>query len=160
MAEAEANLAPSSNRRLWFYVPWTAPEVTPLIEAAAGNGSRLARNDALDRFDILPLLVATDGVVEALGMDRRQVRPNLCIADVEGRAERDWAGRRLRAGEAIIGLHSLRGRCVMTTYDPETLRQDPSVLRRIVKELGGRLGLNAYVVKGGRIAAGDPVELL
>lgn len=95
--------------------PWTAPEVAELIQAAAGAGTRLARNDQLDRFDVLPLLVATDGIVEALGMDRRRFRPNLYIAGVEGRAERDWAGRQLRAGEAIIGLHSLRGRCVMTT---------------------------------------------
>ncbi len=87
-------------------------------------------------------------------------RPNLYITGVERGAEREWAGRRLRAGEAIIGLHSLRGRCVMTTYDPETLQQDPSVLRRIVKDLGGRLGLNAYVEKGGRVAVGDPIELL
>jgi uncharacterized protein YcbX len=139
---------------------WTAPEVAPLIEAAAGRGSRLARSDGLDRFDVLPLLVATDGVVEGLGMDRRRFRPNLYITGVPGKAERDWAGRHLWAGEAIIGLHSLRGRCVMTTYDPETLEGDPTVLRRVVKELGGRLGLNAYVVKGGRIAVGDPVELL
>lgn len=140
--------------------PWTAPEVAELIQAAAGAGTRLARNDQLDRFDVLPLLVVTDGVVEALGMDHRRFRPNLYIAGVEALAEGNWAGRQLRAGEAVIALHSLRGRCVMTTYDPDTLQQDLSVLRRVVKDLDGRLGLNAYVLKGGRIAVGDPVELL
>jgi hypothetical protein len=48
----------------------------------------------------------------------------------------------------------------MTTYDPDTLEQDPGVLRRIVREMGGRLALDSYVVQAGRVAVGDPVELL
>src|SRR5688500_9501249 len=32
--------------------PWTAPEVTAAIEAAAGAGARLARDDGPDRFDV------------------------------------------------------------------------------------------------------------
>ena len=48
----------------------------------------------------------------------------------------------------------------MTTYDPDTLAHNPTVLRRIVQEMGGRLALDSYVVRGGRIALGDPVDLL
>ena len=140
--------------------PWTAPEVGAAIEAAAGPGARLVRHDGPDRFDVLPLLVATDGAVDALGFDRRRFRPNLLVAGVNGLAEREWPGRRARVGEAIIGFKKLRGRCVMTTYDPDTLEQDPTVLRRIVQEMGGRLALDTYVVRGGRVAVGDPVELL
>ena len=139
---------------------WTAPEVAAAIEAAAGPGARLVRHDGPDRFDVLPLLVATDGAVNALGLDRRRFRPNILVAGVEGLAERDWPGRRARVGEAIIGFKKLRGRCVMTTYDPDTLEHDPTVLRRIVKEMGGRLALDSYVVRGGRVTVGDPVELL
>ena len=140
--------------------PWTAPEVAAAIEVAAGPGARLVRHDGPDRFDVLPLLVATDGAVNALGLDRRRFRPNILVAGGEGLAERDWPGRRARVGEAIIGFKKLRGRCVMTTYDPDTLEQDPTVLRRIVREMGGRLALDTYVVQGGRVAVGDPVELL
>jgi len=140
--------------------PWTAPEVGAAIEASAGPGARLVRHDGPDRFDVLPLLVATDGAVDALGFDRRRFRPNLLVAGVNGLAEREWPGRRARVGEAIIGFKKLRGRCVMTTYDPDTLEQDPTVLRRIVQEMGGRLALDTYVVRGGRVAVGDPVELL
>ena len=139
---------------------WTVPEVGAAIEAAAGPGARLVRDDGPDRFDVLPLLVATDGAVNALGLDRRRFRPNILVAGVDGLAERDWPGRRARVGGAIIGFKKLRGRCVMTTYDPDTLEQDPTVLRRIVQEMGGRLALDTYVVRGGRVAAGDPVELL
>jgi hypothetical protein len=141
-------------------VPWTAPEVAKAIEAIAGPGARLAHDDGPHRFDVLPLLVATDGAIDALGLDRRRFRPNILVAGVDGLAERDWPGRRARIGEAIIAFEKLRGRCVMTTYDPETLEQDLSVLRRIVQEMGGRLALDSYVVQAGRVSVGDPVELL
>ena len=48
----------------------------------------------------------------------------------------------------------------MTTYDPDTLRQDRSVLKRIVDELDGRMALDFSIVKAGFIREGDPVELL
>jgi len=140
--------------------PWTAPEVAKAIEAIAGPGARLARDDGPHRFDVLPLLVATDGAINALGLDRRRFRPNILVAGVDGLAERTWPGRRARVGAAIVAFDKLRGRCVMTTYDPDTLEQDPAVLRRIVQEMGGRLALDSYVVQAGRVSVGDPVELL
>jgi hypothetical protein len=47
----------------------------------------------------------------------------------------------------------------MTTYDPDSLEQAPNVLRRIVDELGGRLGLDCAVVAGGILEEGAPVFL-
>jgi hypothetical protein len=74
--------------------------------------------------------------------------------------ERNWPGRCLRIGDVVLGLDSLRGRCVMTTFDPDTLKQDLQVLRSIVDRFGGTLALNASVVWGGRVRQGDVVELL
>ena len=141
-------------------LPWTAPEVADAIHGAAGAAARLVRNDGPERFDVLPLLIATDGAIGHLGVDRRRFRPNILIEGVEGLAEQAWPGGSLRIGETVIGVKKRRGRCVMTTYDPDTLEQDPSVLRRVIRELGGRLGLDCYVVRGGRLAVGDHVELL
>jgi hypothetical protein len=141
-------------------LPWTAPEVADAIRAAAGPSARLVRDDGPGRFDVLPLLVATDGAIGHLGVDRRRFRPNILIEGVEGLAEREWPGRSLRIGEAIIGVKKRRGRCVMTTYDPDTLEQDPSVLNRVVREMEGRLGLDCYVIQGGRLAVGDRVVVL
>jgi uncharacterized protein YcbX len=140
--------------------PWALPEVGRDVEAAAGPGSRLVREEGLDRFDILPLLVATDGAVLALGHDRRRLRPNLLVGGVAGLAEREWEGRTLRVGPVLIALEDLRERCVMTTYDPDTQVQDVEVLRKIRREFGGRLALNARVLQGGQIGTGDPVELV
>jgi len=45
----------------------------------------------------------------------------------------------------------------MTTFDPDTQVQDVEVLLKIRREFGGRLALNARVVRPGTIAVGDPV---
>lgn len=140
--------------------PWDAKEVALEVEEAAGAGTRLVRSDAADRFDVLPLLVTTDGMFAAVGYDQRRFRPNLVIAGVEGLSERQWEGARLRINQSVIGMDNLRGRCIMTTYDPDTGEQDVNVLRRIQREFGGVLGLNSYVITPGRVAVGDPVELL
>jgi len=138
---------------------WRLPDVAADVEAAAGPGTRLVRDDALERFDVLPLLVATDGAIASLGYDRRRFRPNLVIAGVPGLAERDWEGRTLRIGDALIGVVSLRQRCIMTTFDPDTAEQDTEVLLRIHRELDGSFALDCEVVKLGTLRIGDAVEL-
>ena len=77
------------------------------------------------------------------------------------RASPNASGRReLRIGEVVIALDSLRGRCPMTTVDPDTLARDPEVLKDIGRRFGGRLALNADVVRGGTIRVGDAVTLV
>ncbi len=138
---------------------WTLPGVAADVEAAAGTGAHLVRDEALERFDVLPLLVATDGAIASLGYDRRRFRPNLLIGGVVGLAEREWEGRRLRVGGAVIGAVSLRDRCIMTTFDPDTAEQDVEVLHRIHRELGGQLALDCEVLQPGTVRVGDAVEL-
>jgi uncharacterized protein YcbX len=140
-------------------LPWADPEITRRVEAAAGSGSRLRRYEGVERFDVRPLLVATDGSLAAFGHDPRRLRPNLVISGVEGLGERGWQGRSLRVGKAVIGLADLRGRCVMTTWDPDSQAQDVGVLRDIVRRFDGRICLNASVLEPGRIQVGDEVEL-
>ena len=47
----------------------------------------------------------------------------------------------------------------MTTFDPDTLVQDPFVLLRVVRSFGGTAALDCWVEVPGRIAVGDRVEL-
>ena len=136
--------------------PWTAPESAAAVREAAGAQATLARYDGPERFDVLPLLIATDGAIAALGVDGRRLRPNIVIGGVAGLAEREWPGRKLRIGDVVISMEKLRGRCVMTTWDPDTQVQDLSVLRRIVHDFGGTMALDSAVVSGGTIAVGDP----
>lgn len=139
--------------------PWYDPKVAAAVATIAGEGAQVvSSSDGV--FDILPLLVATDGAITAFGHDGRRLRPNLVIGGVAGLDERGWEGRALRIGDVVIRLADLRGRCVMTTYDPDTLVQDPDVLKSIVRRFDGRLALNAAVAVGGRVSVGDAVELM
>ncbi len=139
--------------------PWNSPVVAADVARAAGEGARLVRYDGVERFDVLPLLVATDGAIEALGHDRRRLRPNLVIGGVPGLAERGWEGRVLRVGECLIGIVDLRGRCVMTTFDPDSLVQDTAVLERIARAFQGTFALNAKVLRPGTLRVGDSAEI-
>lgn len=141
-------------------LPWRSREVGLAVEAAVGPGARLVRSEGPERFDILPLLVCTDGAVSMFGRDVRRLRPNLMIGGVDGMDERTWPDAVLRLPEAEIGLADLRLRCVMTTYDPETGEQDPGVLRDIVRRFRGQLCLNAAVTRAGRVEVGHAVELI
>ena len=141
-------------------LPWPSPDVQARVEQIVGPGARLVRNEHEARFDILPLLVATDGAVAAFGRDARRLRPNLIVGGVDGLDERGWEGRVLRIGSALIALADLRGRCVMTTLDPDTLEQDRGVLRDIVRRFDGRLALNADVIQGSALRVKTPVVLL
>jgi uncharacterized protein YcbX len=140
--------------------PWWDPASAEAVRRAAGEGTLLVRDDDLDRFDILPLLVATDGAVAAFGHDRRRLRPNLLIGGVDGLAERDWEGRRLRVGKALVEAVTLRRRCIMTTFDPDTAAQDVEVLKKIHRQFDGRLALDCQVVEPGLVVEGDPVTLV
>jgi len=139
---------------------WDSPAARALVKAAAGDDAWLEASDAAARFDVLPLLVATDGAVASFGRDVRRLRPNIVIGGVSGLEERRWEGAELHIGDAIVRLDSLRARCPMTTVDPDTLERDPEVLRDIGRRFGGRLALNAEVVRAGRVAVGDEVTLV
>ena len=141
-------------------LPWADPEIATAMENDVGPGALLIPDDSMGRFDILPLLVATDGAIKEFGHDSRRLRPNLVVGGVLGLDERSWPGKFLQIGEALISLVDLRARCVMTTFDPDTLEQNRDVLREIVRRFDGTLALNASVVKGGLIHEGQTVDLL
>ncbi len=140
--------------------PWDSAEALALVKKAAGDDAWVEAYAGPERFDVLPLLVATDGAVEAFGRDVRRLRPNILIGGVEGMDETTWPGASLRIGDAVVRLDSLRGRCPMTTVDPDTLVRDPEVLRDIGRRFGGRLALNAEVTRDGTIRVGDAVTLV
>jgi MOSC domain-containing protein len=140
--------------------PWDNPEVASEVVDIAGPGAKLVRYDGAERFDVLPLLVATDGAIAAFGHDHRRLRPNIVTGGVEGLTEGEWPGACLRIGKVFIGVQDLRLRCIMTSYDPDTLVQDKEITRDIYKRFDGKLALNCFVIEGGEIAVGDEVQLV
>ena len=140
--------------------PWDSPEAAAQIAAAAGPGALLVRDPAPERFDVLPLLVATHTEIARLGVDRRRLRPNLILSGAAEGAERHWPGHALRIGAALIGVYSLRDRCIVTTIDPDSGAQDLEVLRRIRREFDGSVALDCWMLSEGDIRVGDQVEVV
>ena len=140
--------------------PWNSPEVSAEVMDIAGPGAKLVRYDGAERFDVLPLLVATDGAIAAFGHDSRRLRPNIVIGGVEGLTEGEWPGGCLRIGKVLIGVQDLRLRCIMTSYDPDTQVQDKTITRDIYRRFDGKLALNCFVIESGEIAVGDEVQLV
>ena len=138
---------------------WDSDEALALVKGAAGADAWLEAYEGPERFDVLPLLVATDGAVGEFGRDIRRLRPNILIGGVSGMDEVNWPGGELHIGDVVIRIDSRRGRCPMTTVDPDTLAVDPGVLKDIGRRFGGRLALNAEVIRPGAVALGDEVRL-
>lgn len=143
-------------------LPWDDPKALLLVRAATEPDAQLVHYDGVgpQRYDVLPVSVATDGGVAAVGVDRRRFRANVYLRGVDGLAEREWVGCLLRLGDAVIGVRQVRGRCVMTTYDPDTLEQDIGVLKKIYGALDGKTALDCYVIEPGIVRVGDPAEVL
>ena len=80
---------------------WDSPEALALVQDAAGSDAWLEESDGLNRFDVLPLLVATDGAVAAFGRDVRRLE--------EGDADTDVLGGLVLSEAAHDGAREDRG---------------------------------------------------
>jgi uncharacterized protein YcbX len=118
-------------------------------------------------FDAFPLLLLTDRSLASMArlapdsiFDARRFRPNLLIeADGDDDfPERGWCGRTLRIGEATLRVSVECPRCVMVTHAQGELPRDPRVMRALVREAGGCLGVYASVETPGAIAVGDTAQ--
>ena len=120
-------------------------------------------------FDVYPLFLLTETALATLQRSRpasrfdvRRFRPNLLLAsDASGGIpENAWIGKRLRVGGAVFDVAMECPRCLMTTHAFADLPKDPGVMRALVAENRGNLGVYASVVEPGVVRTGDSVELL
>lgn len=120
-------------------------------------------------FDAFPLLLMSETSLASLAaraprslIDVRRFRPNLLVATAasEPFPEHSWLGRRLRIGGAVLSIAMECPRCVMTTHGFADLPEDKGIMRALVKEAAGNLGVYAVVDSPGLVRSGDPIELL
>jgi uncharacterized protein YcbX len=94
--------------------------------------------------------------------DVRRFRPNLVIATteaLEGLVEANGHGRTLRLREVAVRGERPTTHRAMTLQARGDLPHDPTILRTIVREAGQQLGIYANVVRPGRVAVGDVVDV-
>jgi uncharacterized protein YcbX len=93
--------------------------------------------------------------------DVRRFRPNVLVetGDPPGFPEDAWIGRRLRLGEVELAVETACPRCVMTTHPFAELPKDPAVMRALVREHGGDLGVYCRVLRPGRVHEGAAVHV-
>jgi uncharacterized protein YcbX len=94
----------------------------------------------------------------------RRFRPNLLInvplEAVDGFVENDWVERTVQVGDVQLQIVSPCARCVMTTLPQGDLPKDPDVLRTVVQNNRGNVGVLAAVTRVGRIERGDAVTVI
>jgi len=116
-------------------------------------------------FDTFPLSLITTQTIARLGelvgeqLDVQRFRPNFLVESAAGRpfVEDEWVGRVLRVGGMRMRVDKRDGRCAVISIDPETTKRNPIVLRKVVEEREGCLGVYGSVVEPGRVALDDAV---
>ncbi|MBT54688.1 MAG: molybdenum cofactor biosysynthesis protein [Mameliella sp.] len=74
--------------------------------------------------------------------------------------EFDWIDREIRIGEAILIPRERTDRCLATHNNPDTGTRDTDVLNALDSWNHRDFSVRAEVLRGGRIATGDSVEVL
>ncbi|MGI8577652.1 MAG: MOSC domain-containing protein, partial [Nocardioidaceae bacterium] len=88
----------------------------------------------------------------------RRFRPNLVV---DGAGEDDLVGRRIAIGAVVLDVTKRIDRCVMVTRpQPDGIERDLTVLKTVLRETDGFLGVGAMVAEGGELAVGDEVLAL
>lgn len=114
-----------------------------------------------------PVSIINLATVEAIGraagrtLDPLRFRGNLYVAGLPAWEENGWLGLRLKVGEAELIV--IRGceRCPATSVDPQSGERDMQ-LPTLMQQSFGHIfcGVYAQVVKTGRVAANDRIEVL
>ncbi len=114
-------------------------------------------------------LVTTSSVDELAGrvgttLDSARFRSTLVI-DTPGEpahVEDTWVGRQLQVGDAVLQVTAVLPRCAVVDVDPVSGERDVPVLAYLgrYRRSGSEIvfGVDAEVVRPGRVALGDPVR--
>ncbi len=147
------------------------------LSAFAGRGLRLVRVESevggVDRGVRASVSLVSVASLERLAdeagveaVDARRFRMLFTVDGVEAHAEDGWLGRDVAVGEAVVRPNGLVGRCAVTTHDPDTgmpTLDTLHVLRGYRADVPSDeplpFGIWGEVVRPGRVAVGDAVEL-
>jgi len=132
-------------------------------ELSAHGAQAIRQNRGI--FDTFPLSLITTQTIAQLGkkvgakLDVQRFRPNFLVqADDDAPFVEDtWVGCVLKVGGMRMRVDKRDGRCVVITIDPVTSERDTSILRTVIDDREGCLGVYGSTVDPGRVALNDVV---
>jgi uncharacterized protein YcbX len=147
---------------------WGDPRLRHALQDDLGREIDLVREVAGMQDLSRTLLITTEASLRALGeelggpVDLRRFRPNVHLdLDAPGWDELAWEGCELAfAGGVRLRLLHPCERCAIPTRHPDTQVKWPGLLRHLHQTHDQNFGLNARVITGGRIGAGEAVHLI
>ncbi len=120
-------------------------------------------------FDAFPILIITKQGLEALQklapesqFPVNRFRPNI-VVDCEGQEgfpERDWQGKQVKIGSAVLNVTVECIRCQMVTHPVDEAPKDSNVMKTLIRNTNGMFGVYAEVATPGEIMEGDQLEVL
>jgi uncharacterized protein len=149
------------------YFSWGDPRLLNVLRTDLGREVGMRRDVAgihdLPRSVLVTLQPSLEALQRELGepVDLRRFRPNLHVqTDAPAWAELGWEGRELALGGGVrLRLLHPCVRCVIPTRDPDTQEKWAGLLKHLTLRHERVFGINARIITGGRVAAGEPVEL-
>jgi hypothetical protein len=143
---------------------WDDPALPGRLSEDLGRVVELERDPTGAMHDLpRSVLVTTEASRQAaevaLGrpLDLRRFRPNLHLdVAAEPFAEAGWEGATLVVGDVELELLHPCERCAIPTREPGSGTPWPGLARWLVQSTENRFGVNARVIRGGRVAVGDP----
>lgn len=121
-------------------------------------------------FDAFPLMLMSRQSLATLAaaapnsaFDVRRFRPNLLLdfpQDAGAYPEQALLGKVLRLGDAVLEVVSTCPRCSMTTRAAAELPGDMAIMRHLVQQAEGNLGVYAKVIERGHAHTGQPLQIV
>ena len=127
------------------------------------------RNGFFDEGTVSVINVATMSAISreaGQSLDTRRFRANIVIASdtTEPFTEDSWVGGRLIFGDnesrPMLTLTNRDLRCMMINLDPDTAKQNPSLMKAVVRMNENYAGAYASVARTGQISVGQSVSLI
>ena len=121
-------------------------------------------------FDAFPISIMSQQSLSTMNQlegesrfDVRRFRPNLLvdIPDTDHPfPEQAWVGKTLSIGSAKLKIEMTCPRCSMTTHGFDDLPQDAQIMRKLVANSAGNLGIYASILEAGTVSSGDFVSMI
>ena len=146
---------------------WDDPRLGRALADDLGRPVRLEPDiggiQDLERSLLVTVEATRAALEQELGtaIDLRRFRPNLHLElDAPAWSEHEWEGATLHlaGGVALRLLHPCI-RCAIPTRDPRTQEKWPELLRHLAAHHGTHFGINARVLRSGRVAAFEAVQI-